>query len=216
MEERFAHTYSAHAWGGSSPSGPGSSIHYTESLRTLLPTILRALKCRTLLDAPCGDLNWISNTNLDGITYIGGDIVKILIDDLRSKHPSWNLCVLDVTQQKLPDADFWLCRDIIFHLSNADIYRVLFNFIKSEIKYFATTHHPQCGLTEDCLSDPDSWRLVNLTGAPFHLPQPLHTIWDAVDGFPPRWLAIWARDQILNWLNHINAVAASAASFSPR
>jgi len=41
---------------------------------------LQSLQIKTLLDAPCGDGNWINKVDLSGITYIGADIVPEIIE----------------------------------------------------------------------------------------------------------------------------------------
>ena len=52
----------------SGKSGPGSTIEYTKNLRFHLPIIIDKFNVKTLLDAPCGDLVWMStilkNNNL--------------------------------------------------------------------------------------------------------------------------------------------------------
>src|SRR5687767_13667763 len=62
--------------GDESPSGQGASLVQTTTIRHEIPRLLRALGARSLLDAPCGDFNWMRHVDLDGLTYAGVDIVE--------------------------------------------------------------------------------------------------------------------------------------------
>lgn len=60
-------------------SGSGSEITQTESFIKDLEKLLNDLEIRSLLDIPCGDLNWMQKVNLSNIDYCGADIVEELI-----------------------------------------------------------------------------------------------------------------------------------------
>jgi hypothetical protein len=65
MESTFAPFYAENRWGDDeSVSGPGSSLTRTAKLRRELPALLQKVGARTLLDAPCGDFNWMKDTPL--------------------------------------------------------------------------------------------------------------------------------------------------------
>ena len=83
IEERFNFIYQNNLWGSEeSLSGPGSSLVLTKNLRSKLPKLIRSYKIKSLYDAPCGDLNWMKYLfPVLKIQYIGGDIVKKLIED---------------------------------------------------------------------------------------------------------------------------------------
>jgi hypothetical protein len=53
--------------------GAGSTMRVTAQLRFSLPGLLEFCGIKKLLDAPCGDCNWISRTDLPGVEYIGMD-----------------------------------------------------------------------------------------------------------------------------------------------
>lgn len=210
----FNQAFLSGSWGSDeSKSGPGSTIKYTRSLRIVLPSVMRCLNCKTIFDAPCGDLNWITKTELKRVKYVGADISRDLIQQNKIKHPKLELIVLDITRDRLPQADFWLCRDVIFHMSFYDIFSTIFNFLRSDIKYFATTHHAQCRQNTDSATGPASWRRINLTLQPFCFPEPIFTIWDSIEGCPARWLAIWNREQIMRWLWRMEGVAVRWQDF---
>ena len=62
-------------------SGPGSTLANTRNIRKELPDLIEELSCSSMLDAPCGDYNWINlSKQKEDFSYIGGDIVKDFID----------------------------------------------------------------------------------------------------------------------------------------
>src|ERR1700749_815270 len=80
MRLTFAPFYTENRWGDEeSVSGPGSSLTRTAKLRQELPQLLHEIGARTLLDAPCGDFNWMKDTKLGVERYIGLDVDPDLI-----------------------------------------------------------------------------------------------------------------------------------------
>jgi len=100
-EDRFTEIYKNNYWrNDESRSGSGSTLAYTENLRKELPDLFREQNIQRLLDAPCGDFNWMSLVVQEtGIRYTGGDIVAPLVDDNNSKFASENVDFihLDIT-----------------------------------------------------------------------------------------------------------------------
>jgi hypothetical protein len=197
MAARFNAAFEENIWGDQeSVSGPGSTLSYTSEIRATLPAMLRALGCKSLLDAPCGDFNWMRAMDLDGIAYSGADIVPAMIEKLQAEHPQHSFQVLDITTDPFPYADMIMVRDVLFHLSNEDVVKVLANFLASGSPWLATSHSFQVASMHEVPSDPTTFRPVNLTTAPFFFPHPDHALKDYVPGFFPRWLGIWRREAI--------------------
>ena len=70
-EAVFNSIYRNNTWDGDeSISGPGASLRHTEAIRRELPLLIERLGIRTLLDAPCGDFNWMKETKLRLDRYI--------------------------------------------------------------------------------------------------------------------------------------------------
>jgi hypothetical protein len=186
-----------HNWWGSeeSRSGPGSTLAATHALRRKLPTLLQRLEVKTLLDAPCGDLNWMRHVPLDGVRYIGADIVPELVEMLRQAHPDRTFQLLDIVKDPIPAADLWLCRDVLIHLPNIDAQAVLRQAASSGVRYFLTTHYPRVRENRD-LEGPGGIRFVNLERAPFNLPPPLLMVDDFVAPQEPRVMALWSAEQL--------------------
>lgn len=196
----FSNIYSNKEWNGvndlSGPlSGPGSSLEYTEKLRTNLLIILLRFNVKTFLDAGCGDLTWMSTMlNKINAKYIGVDVVEMLIDNHKKNFPSIEFHVNDITADPLPMADMMMCRDCLFHMSNEDVFKTLRNFLKSNIKYLFTTTHVTDFPNTDIQTG--SFRILNLLDTPFNFPTPLYSIDDTYSHHPQRNMAVWSREQI--------------------
>lgn len=188
----FRHIYYKTDWwkAGETLSGPGSTLKNTVRLRNELPQLLQRFQIRSLLDAPCGDLNWISHTDLTGIEYTGVDIVKEVINVNREKFPGKNFLVADITMDKLPGADAVLCRDCFIHLPNAMILEAISNFRESGIRFLITNTYNFIKDNTDI--KPGQFRMINLLLPPFSLPAPLAGIEEEyTSGYPDKQLAIW-------------------------
>ena len=177
MQERFERIYHTNLWSDpETRSGVGSSLDSTRVLREKLPQALTQLDTRVLLDIPCGDFTWMERVDLDGIQYIGGDIVRSVIECNQQEKPAEGrrFVELDLTRDKLPDADVLLCRDCLVHLSYANIARVFENVRRSRISYMLMTSFPGRGDNEN-VEDGD-WRPLDFEAPPFFLPKPMLTI----------------------------------------
>lgn len=198
-KEIFENIYKNRRWNGSNPNGPlsgsGSSLEYTEKLRINLPDILKKFNVKTLLDAGCGDLTWMSVILEDiNVKYIGVDVVETLIEKHKKKFPHIEFHSMDITVDKLPDADMMLCRDCLFHMSDEDLFKTLRNFLSAKIPYIFTTLHVTNQKNRDIQTG--GFRRLNLLDHPFNFPTPLYTIDDTYAHHPPRNMSIWSREQI--------------------
>ena len=174
LNARFAKIHEMNLWGAeASRSGLGSEPASVKALAAVLPSLCKKLEVRTLVDAPCGDGNWIASLPLGHERYIGLDIVPSVISDLSrrfAKEPSREYRVTDLTAQPPPEADLLLCRDCLVHLSFENIARVITGFQSSRSKWLLTTHFTEQKRNSD-ITDGD-WRPLNFCKAPFRWPTP--------------------------------------------
>jgi hypothetical protein len=100
-----------------------------ESPRILLARC-QVSSIHTLLDAPCGDFNWIRHFDLPVERYIGVDIVPELVLANRAKALSrqQRFMIADIVCDPLPRADLTLFRDALIHLSIDEIFATLHHF----------------------------------------------------------------------------------------
>lgn len=144
-EDRFTAIYENNYWrSDESISGSGSTLDYTVNLRENLPALFEKHNIKQVLDAPCGDYNWMNVVVEEtGIDYIGGDIVAPLIADNQQKYgrDGVRFMHLDITAGPLPKSDMMIVRDCLFHLSYADILKFLQLFAASDIGLLLTSSH---------------------------------------------------------------------------
>lgn len=205
----FTEIFEKNLWGSDeSVSGLGSTLEWSAKMRKSLPELLLRRGARTLLDAPCGDFNWMRVVQLpEGLSYLGGDIVGSLISDLQGKYgrSGRQFVHLDILTDPLPDADLWLCRDALIHFPSEAVIRVLEKFAKSNTRYLLTTTFDFPTANPDIAFG--DFRLINLRIPPFSLPKPLEYIDDYPSLAAPRRLGLWAREQLLDWNQEIRASA---------
>lgn len=177
MRSTFAPFYTENRWGDDeSVSGPGSSLTRTAKLRLELPALLHDIGARTLLDAPCGDFNWMKDLQLGLEHYIGVDIVPDLI--ARNQNLYGNderrFLALDLTRDELPRVDVILCRDCLIHFSYRHIAAAIKNFKRSGSTYLLTNSYP--GWRKNVDIPTGDFRHLNLALPPFNFPPPLKQI----------------------------------------
>jgi hypothetical protein len=178
MHAVFDGIYHSNHWGGDeSRSGIGSSLAQTRVVRQALPALLSELNCRSMLDAPCGDFNWLSQVQL-GVEYFGYDIVAEAISNNTLRYGSDRVRFVcgDITSIRLPRADLILCRDGVVHLSYSDAFLTLRNFLRSGARYLLTTTFPGRANRNIVTGD---WRPLDLERPPFRFPKPARVINEA-------------------------------------
>lgn len=183
-----------------SVSGPGSSLAQTAALRSQLPLLLNHLGVRTLLDAPCGDFNWMQHVALGLDDYIGVDILTELIAELQLRHGCGNRRFIrhNLIEDALPRADAIVCRDLLPHLKYCEIDAVLRNFRRSGATYLMTTNFTGERPNHD--TSGGNWRTLNLSLPPFNFPPPLLSVnekcSEGAGAFTDKCLAVWRLDAL--------------------
>ena len=173
----FSDIYERNDWENpESRSGKCATVEATNLIRQELPPLLKKLKVKSMLDAPCGDFNWMKHTKLDLEKYIGGDIVPDLIARNRELYTNEvrQFRVIDITKDEIPAVDLIFCRDCLIHLSLNYMAAAIDNFKKSGSKYLLTTTYTSPEQNKDILTG--DCRSINLQIPPFNLPEPLELI----------------------------------------
>ena len=89
VEAVFETIYRSNGWGGTeSPSGKGSTLAATASIRQALPKLVASFEIRSMLDIPCGDAHWMSQVRMNLNRYIGADVVADLVASCTDRWPS--------------------------------------------------------------------------------------------------------------------------------
>ena len=201
--DSFDFIYRTAAWRvdeGQSLSGPGSDLQSTEDLRKTLPIVLNGLGVRVLLDAGCGDFNWMKTIEFS-CQYIGIDIVSSVIQTNQAAYGNVDrsfVCA-DIIRDPLPAADAVICRELLFHLTYEQCFRALENLMATGARHYFMTSNRGYWLNFDIATG--DWRELNFERAPFRLPSPRLAIRDDFE-MPDRFIGVWERDDLRASLSH--------------
>lgn len=123
-------------------SGAGSyEITYIEPYCKLLREFIKEHKIDSICDLGCGDFQVAANWITDEFHYEGVDIVKEMIDSHNVKYGSNKIhfSCLDIVEDPLPEASLCVIRQVLQHLSNEEIKRILIKL--QQYKYVIITEH---------------------------------------------------------------------------
>jgi SAM-dependent methyltransferase len=196
MNAIFSDIYRNNWWGDTeSVSGRGSTLARTETVRRELPALLKSVGAKSLLDAPCGDFNWMRYVDLTGIAYTGADVVPELIARNRqiAGGARKKFAVLNIVRDPLPKVDVILCRDCFIHFSFKDIDAAIANFKRSDSIFLLATTHIKVSENTDIQTG--GWRSVNLQLPPFNFPPPKRLIME--DAELGKCLGLWKLEELM-------------------
>jgi SAM-dependent methyltransferase len=157
-----------------SASGPGSTLQATTAIRKQLRAVIDDLSVKTMIDVPCGDFAWMKTVNLEGIDYLGIDIVPSLVaaNMAAYQRDGVRFECRDLMKDPLPKSDLLLCRDCLFHFPSPYIVKAINNMKNSGATFLlTTTFHTLDSNTE--ISTPGMFRFINLEKPPYSFPRPL-------------------------------------------
>lgn len=183
-KKKFELIYKSNFWSSKeSVSGLGSEYKNTINLRNEMVKLIKNYKIESILDAPCGDFNWINSLINKNLRYVGGDIVWDLIDQNNKIYKNDNIIFipLDITSDKLPSSDLMICRDCLIHLSFKNIKLFFENFKNSNIDYLLLTSYKlkdSSKVIKNIDITDGEFREIDLSVYPFNLPEPLFKILD--------------------------------------
>ncbi|MEQ7127292.1 class I SAM-dependent methyltransferase [Actinopolymorpha sp. B11F2] len=125
--EVFSEIYATGRWGEPYSSGPGSSGRVAAAYADYVRELLRTTGARRAVDIGCGDFG-VAAQFVDALeSYHGLDVVAAMIDRNTAHHggPGINFEVLDASTGVLPPADICFVRQVLQHLSNQQIAKIL-------------------------------------------------------------------------------------------
>jgi SAM-dependent methyltransferase len=172
LEQSFSAKYDADLsdWGGS--SGPGSDPFYNLSYRGFLESFIVLNRIRSIIDIGCGDWQFSKFLCLNGVNYLGLDIVGALIEENSRRYGGQNIRFRKMPGNKrdLPPANLLVMKDVLQHLPNAEImdfHRTVFG----KFQYCLITNSYrklETGTNHDIL--PGEFRCLDLKAPPFSFP----------------------------------------------
>ena len=128
--------------------------------------------------------------------YIGVDIAPSVIEKNRKMYLSdrVDFKVCDGTSSPLPQADTILCREVLFHLSFSDCWKLIKNMKDTGARYLLCTTDPSTNYNPNIPSG--AWRDLNMYLVPFGFSAPMATIEDGQPDNPNRIIAVWELSQL--------------------
>ncbi len=147
----FTEVYEKHRWGrgtGDYFSGPGSYPEFAEPYCELIRSFIddRFAGRARIVDLGCGDfrIGRCLVGYLPECHYLGIDVVPSMIADNQARHAGERVrfeC-LDIVEDELPSGDVALLRQVLQHLSNAQVAKVLHKLERYPVT-FITEHYPK-------------------------------------------------------------------------
>lgn len=138
--------YSERLWGeNNTPFYSGSGSHDLEIIVPYIDTVISFLKkfspLLTVSDLGCGDFNVGKEIAPFSSKYIGIDIVNELILYNQTKYETENIMFkcMDISSEELPKTECVIIRQVLQHLSNAEIESILKKLY--QFKYIILTEH---------------------------------------------------------------------------
>ena len=147
ISDYFDNIYQQGLWGAQYSSGPGSHWSplvnaYVDCFRTFLreKTVDHGL---TIIDIGCGDFNVGKNFTKDCMQLIGIDTSQSIININRKRYRFKNTIFmnLDATEDKLPNGDITVMRQVLQHLDNHSISKILNNIKHTSCTWLVVTEH---------------------------------------------------------------------------
>jgi SAM-dependent methyltransferase len=130
VETVFTEIYRRNLWGGDDGrlySGPGSDPAVTGPYVEAVTRFIREHRIESVVDVGCGDFRVGEQIAALGVRYHGIDVVPDVIEHHQARHarPGVSFSCRNAIDDELPEADLGLVRQVLQHLSNEQIQRVL-------------------------------------------------------------------------------------------
>lgn len=216
MKKVFTDIYNNNSWGyniseqgkivpqNESKSGSGSMLENTINILKEIPLLCDKLNIKSILDAPCGDFNWMKKFPFNDICYTGVDIITDLINDNVKNYGNIDnvkFIIADIVTDDLPKCDLILCRDCLVHLSYDNVIRAINNFARSGSTYILTTTFLKNRKNRKHMIT-GQWHPLNLLTEPFNFPVPVCIINEkyTLEEFSDKSLALWKLSDLTNFI----------------
>jgi len=109
-------------------SGTGSISAFNRPFIDYVNDFLRShTEVHTVVDIGCGDWQIAQHFDLRNREYIGCDVSAVILEKTRTRFaaPRRRFVHLDAVTDELPDGDLVIVKDVLHHLSNANVSSIL-------------------------------------------------------------------------------------------
>ena len=149
LDDIFNNIYQKRLWGEGSKdyiffSGEGSHHqNLTQNYINHVISFIKKTNCLSILDLGCGDFSVGKSFAPHLEKYYAADVSNLVIDQNKNKYKDLNVefIHLDASTDAIPKVDLIIVRQVLQHLSNKDINKVLNNINQSKPKYLCITEH---------------------------------------------------------------------------
>jgi SAM-dependent methyltransferase len=146
LADTFDRIYSSRVWSGENrsdlSSGHGSTGRFPEAYCALLKDLLSRYSIHSIADLGCGDFRTGKLISELVPCYIGVDIAQVVVDANTRTFGGERIRFVrgDITSDALPPADAAIVRQVLQHLTNAEVQAVLDNVLRTYPVAFVTEH----------------------------------------------------------------------------
>jgi len=170
-EKVFTKFYEEGPWDENGFVFSGAQIEITREYVDFLQDFMKKNNIQSVVDVGCGDWAFSRYIDWSGVEYKGIDIVKLVIDRNQRLFAKSSITFIhgDALEMDLPEADLLICKDVLQHLPNADVLRLLKQLHKFKHCLFTDYVDPitLSSYNRDIVC---GWlRFIDLTKPPFNL-----------------------------------------------
>lgn len=144
----FSYIYEHNIWGKphqdspfNSGTGSTSTAEFTEKYCDFVVDFIRKKNIKQVVELGCGDFRVSRKIAIPAVNYIGIDVVDKLIEYNQANYANEHISFFkkDIVLDKLPNGELCLIRQVLQHLSNDAILKILPKLKK--YKYVLITEH---------------------------------------------------------------------------
>jgi len=168
MSNRFEQIYATNEWG--SGSGEGSLPVHTRGYVDFLQSFLIENRITSVVDMGCGDWQFSRSIQWGNINYRGYDVVRSVIEENRRKYSAPNISfhLYSGNAEEFPPADLLISKDVLQHLSNDSVSKVLPCLDRFKYSLLTNCVNPRGRTVPTDIADGD-FRYLDLRLPPFNL-----------------------------------------------
>ena len=122
----------------------------------------------TIVDVGCGDWQIAKHFKLENKQYFGIDISTVILEKTRRTHESekHSFLLLDAAKDKLPKGDLIIVKDVVQHLSNKDVVKVITKLKDYKHVIICNSFHEKISTNKDI--ENGKMRFIDLRKPPFN------------------------------------------------
>lgn len=132
IEEVFDDIYCRGVWSADGFSLGNSEYSVNKEYVAFLQRFMNEKEVHSVVDIGCGDWQFSRHIDWSGIDYKGYDVVKYVVDRNCALYNRSGVEFIhsNVLEEKLPEADLVICKDVFQHLPNHAVMQLLEQFKK--------------------------------------------------------------------------------------